>query len=805
MRHYNGFRHWYLPTIMVLMLVGMLIGSAPVFAAISYVGDIGTATIKTDGNSLTVTTNQAVAAGDTIIVGYATDPAQNLVVTVIDSAGNTYEQAALAVNWANGRSYIFYAHAGNPLPSGGTITITGDQSVTAKAAVVSVFSGLSEVSALDQFLGNPDIADQTTQSGTTPTVGPTEMTTQADELLIGVIGTEGPVGDAAGTWGNSFTAGPRVGTTGGDANTNWTVSLGYRIVSATSGYTAQKSGITSRNWAATIATFGTENLLSSDSYNMVLGRPTNDSVTVNVIPALGFSGYISFEYGTTSGSYGTPTSAVSCTAEEPVEVVIDGLAANTEYFYRLRFSADGSEPWASGVEHSFHTQRAKGETFKFTITSDSHLGQTFSGNTPERYEQTMLNVAADSPDFNIDLGDAFIVSDDNGVGGVDNGTQAQVDAVYLAQRPYFGNYINSAPLFLAIGNHENEEGWNLDDTPFSRGIASIIARKKYFVNPVPDGFYSGNTDTFAAVGGDQLREDYYAWTWGDALIIVLDPFQYTPVKPYGTITGSGEEGDETVTGDQWDWTLGQQQYDWFKQTLENSNAKFKFVFSHHVVGGQLTVSGSAGTPGYVRGGAMAVPYFEWGGDNANGTYGFTTERQTMDDPIHQLMMDNGVSAFFHGHDHQFVHELIDDIHYQECPGAGMSGYGFDLYDDSPYVVSGGNLPSSGHIRVTVSSNQALVEYVRSNENNGAVSHSYTIAAGSSSESYLGDVNDDGSVNSTDALIILSCDVGMSSPYCPASCGNANGDGAINSTDALIILSYDVGMTVPFPLGTAPCP
>ncbi len=28
-------------------------------------------------------------------------------------------------------------------------------------------------------------------------------------------------------------------------------------------------------------------------------------------------------------------------------------------------------------------------------------------------------------------------------------------------------------------------------------------------------------------------------------------------------------------------------------------------------------------------------------------------------PIHQLMVENGVSAYFHGHDHQYVYETRD--------------------------------------------------------------------------------------------------------------------------------------------------
>ena len=69
----------------------------------------------------------------------------------------------------------------------------------------------------------------------------------------------------------------------------------------------------------------------------------------------------------------------------------------------------------------------------------------------------------------------------------------------------------------------------------------------------------------------------------------------------------------------------------------------------------------------------------------------------------------------------------------------------------------------------------------------------------------GDVNGDNLVNSTDALIVLSCDVGIDvSQFCPMNCGDVNADGLINSTDALIILSYDVGMSVPFPVGEIGC-
>ena len=69
--------------------------------------------------------------------------------------------------------------------------------------------------------------------------------------------------------------------------------------------------------------------------------------------------------------------------------------------------------------------------------------------------------------------------------------------------------------------------------------------KLYFPTPIQDGFYSGNTDPLAAIDeatyGDQFREDYYAWTWGDALFVVIDQFQYTMNLPYTPAAGEGTD------------------------------------------------------------------------------------------------------------------------------------------------------------------------------------------------------------------------------------------------------------------------
>jgi hypothetical protein len=533
-------------------------------------------------------------------------------------------------------------------------------------------------------------------------------------------------------------------------------------------------GSTIGSKAATTITFTAEELLE---------RPTDTSITINIVPASTIEYH--YQYGTAPGVYTWQTANATATGGQPHNVVISGLTANTHYYYRMRYHLPGETDWVERAEHSFWTQRAKGSTFTFTIVADSHMSG--GGGNESLYVQALANVAAEHPDFHFDLGDTF---------WTDGVTTATVEAQrYVAQRQWMAAVGQSAPVFLAMGNHENEEGWNLDDSP-SKALLNINARKLYYPQPIDDGFYSANNDTRAGIDGDGLREDYFAWEWGDALFVVIDPYQYTLVKPFAGTAG-GEDNDESPIGDRWSWTLGEQQFNWFKATLAGSDAKYKFVFAHHPLGG---------LEDYVRGGAAAAHMFEWGGYNIDGTtWGFSTQRPGWgDQPIHQLMVAYGVSAFFHGHDHVYAYEKRDGVVYQELPSPSMTGSGFSTYysgANGSYAIQ--VLPSPGHLRVTVTPTEATVDYIASS--GGAVNYSYTIAPNEPS-SKLGGVNNDGLVNSTDALIILSADVGMdTSAFCPMNCGDVNGDGLVNSTDALIILSYDVGMSVPFAVGTGPCP
>jgi len=274
---------------------------------------------------------------------------------------------------------------------------------------------------------------------------------------------------------------------------------------------------------------------------------------------------------------------------------------------------------------------------------------------------------------------------------------------YLLLRSFFDKVCHSLPLFLVQGNHEGEQGWQSTGSESSFPVIVTKTRKLYYPNPFPNGYYSGNFREEPLVG---QREDYYAFEWGDALFVVLDQYWYSPRK-----------GD-------WGWTLGADQYKWFRKTLTESRAKFKFVFSHTLIGGNTSDA---------RGGAEFAHLFEMGGYNIDGTWGFDTNRPGWMKPIHTLMVENHVTAFIHGHDHFFGKQEKDGIVYLEVPQPSNRSLTNISAADYGYV-KGDFLPGRGYVRVAVSPDEVKMEYIRtylpSEENasrkNGEIAYSFSV-------------------------------------------------------------------------------
>ncbi|MFM8448870.1 MAG: YHYH protein [Haliscomenobacter sp.] len=430
----------------------------------------------------------------------------------------------------------------------------------------------------------------------------------------------------------------------------------------------------------------------------LLGRPTDSSVTLSVLPAVDVDLYI--EYGLQSGQYTGRTETFREIKNVPIDIQLSHLSPDTRYHYRIQVRPAGTTLFYSRPEYTFHTQRRKGSTFTFVVQADPHLDEQ---SDTQVYKICLQNQLADQPDFMVDLGD-FLMSDK-----LQEPSYQKIEDRSLLLRRFYEVSGHTVPLFIALGNHEGEAGWTLDGTANNVAIWNTLARKKYFPNPFPNHFFSGDTTNYPFVG---QRESYFSWEWGDALFIVLDPYWYTNIKP---------------TKDRWNWTLGKKQYDWLRRTLETSTATFKFVFAHTLIGGSESA----------RGGVEFANLYEWGGANEDGSFGFSINRPGWYKPIHELLKENNATLFFHGHDHFYANQQLDCIGYQLVPQPSHPQFLTAIQAQDYGYLQGTIIPNAGHLRVTVSSDAVKVDYIRAfkpeNETttrkNREIADSYTIRKG----------------------------------------------------------------------------
>jgi len=487
---------------------------------------------------------------------------------------------------------------------------------------------------------------------------------------------------------------------------------------------------------------------------------------------------------------------------------LSDLAPNSRYYYRVgHIETDGSVE-SSVSEYTFSTQADVDVSFSFVIEADPHTDPrlkrfpdkaTWNTDVPEYYGddgitpfdvdndpeiwRTSLNDMinpkyGEIPAFLIDLGDTFMLNkvltnspeyipetstvvkwDIDGKG--DGFTQEDVRYSYSYSREIFSTAGHSLPIFLATGNHESEmlkvtsSSKNEELNYLHSDEWSVIARRANFINPVPQdfSFYTGssetddvqnlkaelkNVDYISDEDRDrythQYRDTWYEWKWGNSQFIVLDPYWY----------------DSGYSNDPYPFSLGRQQYDWLKALLEENNQdiKFKFVFTHHLIGGSKLEAG--------RGGIEYAKYYEWGGlgeyiESKWNKQNFEDEEFPMDaevaflekefpsgetasetfndirtgwgDPIHKMLVDGKVTAVFTGHDHVFVHQVLDDIHYIQMPQPSSPNYcsGEKLAEDFAYNTessvtdSGADkliASSPGFMRVDITKSTAEFKLIR---------------------------------------------------------------------------------------------
>lgn len=354
------------------------------------------------------------------------------------------------------------------------------------------------------------------------------------------------------------------------------------------------------------------------------------------------------------------------------EWIAGDLEAGTSYEYQI-WVAKASQRLVL-YEGSAVTQRSAGEEFSFALVTDTHVPPrewpvTFT-------EDTLSAVARDmraaNPDFIVNLGDML---DFHCCGfNAPPPSGAHTRSAYLNYRRLMGDSLGHAAHFPVIGNWDGENG------DFSEEQIAYSREQRLLYAPAPE------PNTYPE--GGNADEDYYAFTWGDALFVVLNVMTYTPT-PHLLSEYPGVADD---------WTLGEEQMEFLEDTLENATSQWRFLLIHHAVGG---AAGDSTNAAYGRGGGQAANV----GEQA---------------VVHALMQEHGVQIFFYGHDHVFTDMVVDGIHYT-LPGSAGAPWKFEGYETG-YTEY---WPDSGYGRVSVGPEQVRVDFIAQG---GGELYSYTLDA-----------------------------------------------------------------------------
>lgn len=353
------------------------------------------------------------------------------------------------------------------------------------------------------------------------------------------------------------------------------------------------------------------------------------------------------EYGYASNKLSSKTSVLTLKANVARDLSLANLTTGAKVYYRLRYLKVGTTKYLAKPVSSF-TLPTSFTKAVFAVQADPHMDNNSSADV---YNGTLSQIVKAAPAFLVDLGDIFMVDK------LADKSEANIRARFELMKGFYQK-LQGVPLKIVLGNHDGELGYSAFNT------------KKYRAEYFPE--QTGELAYFTIDGPDQLH-------------ICLDPFTYTTSAP---------------KADGWQWTLGKTQYDWLKTTLETSKARHKFVYIHHLLVGDAQS----------RGGVEIAKRNEWGGANSDGSAGFAANRPGWYKPVHDLLVEHGVSFVFKGHDHIYVRQELDGIVYQTVPQPSHPG---DKVDPKQYgYLSGKAVGGSGFLKVTTQGATAKVEFVK---------------------------------------------------------------------------------------------
>jgi fibronectin type 3 domain-containing protein len=208
-------------------------------SAAAYVGRVGSATASSSRTTISVPVGASgVVAGHTLVVSLLLSSTTHLTtaVSATDSAGNSYVVARDTNDGSSGdRTVVLVSIGAKARAAGGSITLTYPS------------SGETHVS-VDEFSGITGIDTSAGATGTTAAFssGPAPTTTQATDVLVGVVGIES---GKSPTWASGWTRLPVLSVSSDFLDT------AYQMATAAGSYAA--SGTASGEWMASIVTLKT--------------------------------------------------------------------------------------------------------------------------------------------------------------------------------------------------------------------------------------------------------------------------------------------------------------------------------------------------------------------------------------------------------------------------------------------------------------------------------------------------------------------------------------------------------------------
>ncbi|MGB8953272.1 MAG: metallophosphoesterase [Candidatus Aminicenantales bacterium] len=482
---------------------------------------------------------------------------------------------------------------------------------------------------------------------------------------------------------------------------------------------------------------------------------------VNVIPRAGQSLDIKlFRSEDKNSISGSPPLSYSG-VKDSLNIPVSGVLSGPELFYRLEYRANSKGKWMATPERRVRTPVAFQESGRMDVLliSDDHtfddgdmvqrivndpalIEMRLSGDYVNFFLQELRQNRHYVPDESTDPGKMMsgfclasaistilknetpdliiLMGDTTGIGagykwkglGLKDTDLTSRDyddisrILWLRERRMLSALTPSIPIYLVLGNHDGEIGFD------SARIPAGTYRRKYFKQP-------------GAAEGGSSSENYYPLFWGDRsseqgvpLFVVLDSD--------GSIRREWPKRPE-------EWTLGSDQKEWFKKILPYET-NWKFVFFHNVIGGWPRGSDEQMFD-YCYGRGPLFTYEDHQGMCPN-------PHRVEQVELTEVMMKNGVRANFYGHDHIFhVKEISAEFGSGQkrmfgiCAGStkhrGELGwykgelwkkyYGsFGRFWTEPHAVSEKTdfWGPSGYTKLTISRWGTRVEYKRAANNNG---------------------------------------------------------------------------------------